>query len=476
MGSEPPIARLSTELLSAVFDQVLQGTGSTSSLLDCMLCCRGWLPLAHRALYRDVVLNAQTLRKFVAREAPVITVVVHTLTVRLDPTELDQPTAVQLLEHLAVRHLKGMTQLGSLSIYQIPRLKVKNDFAIPTNGLAPVLENLPPSCTALEIDSVKMRRRSWDEEDYRRDGPEDKVHLCPYLRKVLPRLQYLRLRLNSLCPDLCGTGYRYDPSKPAGEVEDDYTAVDAPHLRECIISVARKWGPDHGHYGEPNSVLCHDPARLQPCLPALAAHMQRLVRRESKKEGSSSGPEKLWIVDYQPNLGHPRDLNYYAAFVRRDIPSQNSMALPHRHIGALEPDNWHLRYPVPAATFEGRNDDDRAPEWEDVVGYVWAIEQVAEGPAWEDSDWPLPGLRLPSARLRSTSSLAPAKLPMRPKDEFFATRKRNCVLWANERITGQKLLEPTRKALLAQHRDLDMRIPEGWHFPMEGSSFLEKIP
>ncbi|RFU28320.1 hypothetical protein B7463_g7999, partial [Scytalidium lignicola] len=441
-----------------------------------MLCCKGWFPLAQAVLYRDVILTASTLPPFVRRRSSIsadANGAVRVLTLRLDPAKLDQSTVSLLLKEFAIHHLKDMKKLISLSVYQIPSRSPRNDFAIPTNGLVHILENLSQSCTALELQSIKLSHRSPDQEDCVQDGLEDQVHMCPYLREVLPQLRYLRLRLSTLCPDLCGTGYQYDQNKPFIEVKDTYETIKLPYLKECVINLARKYGPMGGNYGAPNSVLCHDPARSQPCLPALASHMRHLVQKDNKENSTPSCPvlKKLWIVDFQPNPVEPTNQNNYAAFIRRDILNQTSLALPHRNFG-MEKVTWHLRQPVPST---GSESHDWKREWEDFVGSPWAIEQLAEGPAWEDLESPLPELRLASQLIKSKSSrFTAAALPVLSKDEFRSKRTLSNVLWANEKIVGQMLMEPTQKGLLAQHNDLDMRIPEGWHFP-SGGPWLERI-
>ncbi|KAI1079763.1 hypothetical protein F5B20DRAFT_542345 [Whalleya microplaca] len=455
-----PITRLAPEILLAIFGQLLVERGPGSMLLSCMLTCKQWLPTAQDTLYRDVVLVASTLALFTSSATATAAKAVRTLTLCLDPAEMDRPSASRLLKDLAVGQVQYMKKLRSLSVYQIPSPRVRNGFMIPTDGLAAIVENLTESCTALEIESVYLREHSFEEEDYMRGPPGDNAHLCPSIRKVLPRLEYLRLRLDTFCPDICGVGYQYDSSDPS-RVSDDYKPVELPRLKQCVVNIARKWGADRGPYGPSNSTLCcqHAHNKPQPCLSILATHLCPHI-----KERRNGVIEKLWIMDYQANLQHPRDPNKYSAFVRRDLLTDTSLALPHRDIGASQIDTWHLRRPILGMLGE---------EWEDVVGESWAIEQLAEGPAWVKST--LRGVRLPAPLMVQSSYYTASTLPVLPKDEFYAKRRLNTVLWANEKRVGQSLLEPVEKELLAEHRDLEMKIPEGWQFPNEGGPWLEKM-
>jgi hypothetical protein len=203
--------------------------------------------------------------------------------------------------------------------------------------------------------------------------------------------------------------------------------------------------------------------------------MQHLVQKQNKENSTLFCPvlEKLWIVDFQPNPQEPTNQNYYAAFVRRDILTQTSLALPHRDFWVREQDTWHLRQPVSATGSERHGGK---VEWEDFVGFPWAIEQLAEGPAWEDLERPMPDLRLASPQVKLKGSrFTVATLPVLSKDDWLSRRRQRNILWANEERAGQRLLEPTQKGLLAQHNELNMRIPEGWRLASDMASFLEKI-
>jgi hypothetical protein len=113
MDSLSHIARFPQEVLSGVFEHLLEEK-SRSTLLSCMLCCKGWFPLAQAVLYRDIVLTTLTLPPFVRRRSSIsadANKAVRLLTLRLDPAKLNQSTALTLLEDFAIHHLKGMNQL-----------------------------------------------------------------------------------------------------------------------------------------------------------------------------------------------------------------------------------------------------------------------------------------------------------------------------------------------------------------------------
>lgn len=463
MASDP--YRLSPDILLCIFDYLL-ACDSTWGLVQCAGCCKMWYRQAQYVLYRDVVLSGLALPRFISSPLSAeATASVRTLTIRLNPVEYTPQAITPLLIELASGHLRNMTNLKSLSIYKLAR-SLRNGFNIPADGLAAMLDSLPESCTALEIESRHLIDRSASFDDYIQAhlGDTNNTHLCHHIRKILPQLRYLRLRVNTLCPDLFGTGFQYDP-KESSDVLTNVTPLNLPHLKECVINLSRKWGHCIGPNGPENSALC--PHQLtkgaikRPCLPLLALQLRHMA-----ETGHIARAEKVWLLTHQPNPRAPKNPNKYAAFVRRDILANTSLALPHRDIGAFMTDTWHLRRPA------GRGAVDEDPGWEDMVGFSWAIEQLAEGPAWEAS---VRGVRLPAALMSRSGNHEVDELPVLPRSEFYARRKLNNVLWANEDRVGRRLLEPTTKDLLAEHEDLDMSVPAGWHFPQEGAAFLEKV-
>jgi hypothetical protein len=212
-------ATLLPEILSRVFNHLL-AYDSTWALVQCMLCCKAWSKQAQYVLYKDLILDGSVLPRLLSSPLSTeATVFVQTLSLRLDPPEeAAAPQAIsQLLINLANGHFRRMTSLQSLSIYQLPS-KLRNGFMLPVDGLAVVLNNLPKSCTALEIESRYLTKHSFDTEDcLRNPSSESNIYLRPCIQKVLPQLRHLRLRLNTPCPDF------YSTPKRSSHVLGDHT-------------------------------------------------------------------------------------------------------------------------------------------------------------------------------------------------------------------------------------------------------------
>ena len=464
-----PFSKLSPELALSVLEQLeWDPDAKQSTLLNCMLCSKDLYALASRILYREVVLTHETLSGFVSRRntgsIAVANRLLQRLTIRLDPTKTNRHDAAGYLEDLGVRHIPLMNNLKCLSVYQIPVRSVSGvDFGVPTEGLAEILRNLPTSCTSLELQSIEIGNSSSQAGVNSQGSGNSGTHLCPLLRQVLPRLEYLRIRLPSLCPEVL--------KQPDASVNSQSPSiVELPHLKECILNMARKWGPLRGPAGPENSPLCSDPD--QPGFPSLARALRRLVH-----ENKAPAAERIWALEFQPHLDEPRNPNKYAAFVVRDVLRQASIALPHRDVHALQRDTWHLRRPVPGSRTT-RADGGVEWQWEDVVGWSYDIEQLAEGPSWQDvaASTTVRGLRIPKSLIQSSEGrrFEVINLPVLSAEQFYVQRRINSILWANEKKVGRFLLIPAEKDLMAEHADLDMVIPKGWRQP-DDAPFLVKI-
>ena len=224
-----PIAKLSPELLGLILSFATADL-SRYACTSILLVCKQWLAVGEPIVWASVYLTHATLKTFtnlaVHLRNPMshiksLTLNLHTLwpaqseilLARSDPQtwpEMANPgTAAQWrdLDRLALLIQQRMTGLTSFSL-QIARLPEGGRTADQHNSpagawmrsatLKRLLESLPTSCTALELDT-----RGRDDAPvcgYRGELPS--FHLCPVIRSLLPRLKHLRLRLGRLCPEL----------------------------------------------------------------------------------------------------------------------------------------------------------------------------------------------------------------------------------------------------------------------------------
>ncbi|MCJ1330147.1 hypothetical protein MMC10_006829 [Thelotrema lepadinum] len=329
------------------------------------------------------------------------------------------------LDELA-RRLISMNRLTSLSITRTFDFEVAG-FWINRENIIKIVDNLPKTCVSLEIDTR-------DNEDNRNFTHP---HLCPSIRRILPRLQYLRLRLNNFCPDLCGLGY--NPASPT-IVTEAFRPVEAPHLKQCIINISRK----EIRFGMSSSSICGDfySRHYGPC-EALAMHLRAMVR-----SGNATKLERLWILDFLPKEESEGAISYQA-YVRRDICAERSLAFPIRNINRYRKDSWLIRVPVAA-------DIEDAEYVEDLLSPSWALQDLAEGESWQEN---LTGVRLPAPVMGRTglSSI----LPVLTREQFGTETNLSCRLWDNENIVGTRLLD-VRNGDLMERTGIVESTPNGW--------------
>lgn len=102
--------------------------------------------------------------------------------------------------------LKRMDNLVSGSLW----LKARSTVFLERNTIADIVDALPASCTALEIDTLGL-----DEHEV-----EGRTHLCDSLRRVMPQMYHVKIHVASVCPALLGTGGHgragRDSTKPCG--------------------------------------------------------------------------------------------------------------------------------------------------------------------------------------------------------------------------------------------------------------------
>jgi len=146
--------------------------------------------------------------------------------------------------------LPTMKRLASFSfcVQQNDSEQSKNTW-LQHGVLKALIENLPESCTGLEIDTARLRQ-----EDYK------KVHLCDTIREVLPRMKHVRLSLGQLCESM----FVSDPSNFTKQTFNDHApiqyictamtyepvvCVHAPLLETLVINL----GSDEGYSIDPLS-------------------------------------------------------------------------------------------------------------------------------------------------------------------------------------------------------------------------------
>lgn len=410
------IETLSNEILLHILESGLP----PSTLSSCMLTCKRWRDLAASVLYRHVVLTNQTLTRWIANSSRPSNSAIESLTLRLEREQASfegiSPAMSQLRTDMEAlpAEFASMTGLKCFSL-RTPQ-SLSTGMWVPEPLLAVLLSRLPAGCSSLEIEVSNT-------QDLRSAEPES-CHLCPYIRRLLPQLQYLRLDLPTLCPEAFGKGL--------GQTSLPFEPVEAPHLEQCLLRIATPTVPSMVS----RTKLCSREDEniiivLADCLRAFAS------------SGNCPNLKLLRILDALPIEGY---FTSFQSFVRRDVLANRSFALPFKGIGTRK-DSQLIRM------FIGED----TGTTQDILSTKDGVQQIAEGHVWAEAT---SGARLPTQVLRETS-LIPAEPVTRTADVWLQETKNSCMLWVYEKRLGTKIIH-IEEGGLTEDCIPEMRLPDGW--------------
>ncbi|KAI5288069.1 hypothetical protein KEM54_005496 [Ascosphaera aggregata] len=213
---------------------------------------RLWYPIAQRIAWRDVRLGPRTLRTFIAHfsdKTAIEKLGPHLRTLTLDlkkaPDVLEYITA---LESFDVKHKwYGQLSVDLLDLRRIlehcPDLRsysfqsgssINFTFIMPQlNASSQALASLPPCLEHLSCLEVDTRRNCSD---------FDRIHICPVIEHMLPRLQCLRAHLDGICsnaliPPTTGFQRLKNVEIKLGDVESSQSVVP--------VRLAVVWNQEH---------------------------------------------------------------------------------------------------------------------------------------------------------------------------------------------------------------------------------------
>ncbi|KAI1294402.1 hypothetical protein F5Y03DRAFT_387672 [Xylaria venustula] len=429
-----PIDQLVPDILLEIFNLLaLDSRKSNAPLLSSILCCQKWRPLASSVLYRHVVLDQTRLEAFLMNRTKCK---LTSLTVKMDllgvnPGDPSPAIAIANARKNCLQKLSSV--IGELNP---TTLSLSVDLPFPCTAVPMViaiLNCLPESCTALEID---LKHSGSFVPHMTPDSALPQPHLCESIRRVLPRLEHLRLRLPLLCSDIfCGT--------PSGQ-DANPQIIRAPLLKTCLINISlRQPGPSNqgARAAECRGNHARTPhiGQLEE-LPSALPPMEGSIRRFAEK--NSNDLERLWVMDVQPlDL---TVLHCYAGWIRRDFLSGESFPIPFWAMGIFSGGACAAR--VPSLT-----DPEVVEDW---VSKIEDLEAVAEGGTWAETQT---GARLPSRCLNKYKP--PANIL--PGRRYREETRTSSMLWHNEDVTGEILL-PRGPGELMKHWELNEITPPGW--------------
>lgn len=454
-----PIDRLPNEIVSNILLHV-KISSSTSFSVQCLLCCKGWRDATLPLLYSHMLLNTSNLpafsKNFNITHGPLIS----SLTVTIDPVQpaedLTAPYPNAFLEdkvymkqhgsqqskdlwstlHLSADNIASMINMTTFSL-TVSTNPHAIGFWIPRPLITKIVQILPITCVNLEIDSRG--------KDHLKPGD---AHLCDALRKILPRLRHLRLRLNTLCPAFLGNGF--DPSQSARTLPS-FKPVAAPGLETLIVNCIPRtiFGSQAyicGTFQENpyTSYSANLPEAWVTIVDALC-----LAQRGS----SFPNAECLQVLHALPHSDNDRSV--YASLNRHNILEDVTWALPFRNILGIRMDSFLIR----------------TPEGLEFLSWPWAIEALAEGELWIEV---LNGARVPKSFLGKHPSLYVQKqLPLLDTVAWKqANPGKSCMLWLNENVSGTQLLSAESSQGIYGVTPVKEQTPAGWY--KDGGGQLQK--
>lgn len=434
----PPISKLAPERLIPIFERPGQPLHAT--VTGPTLGREQRQPLAESVPYDDIVLSGEHLVKFAQKDGYTDDKI-GSLTLRLGPVpvnQLDPTQTVEIIEgwlnalQQLLPRVRRMTNLKSFSILAIFPFPCS-----PCDELASIIEELPKACVSLEID---LRHNTSIQKMLELGIAGPAAHLCDPIRNVLHRLHHLRLRLPKICSAVFGG------------------PVDAPMLEDCIVNCTQRIPL----YSQRDAVAisCSSDyplhtGSLRPTpsvVPELIPKLQSFARHNSCLK-------KLWVIDYKEK-GDGK--NAWAAWVRRDVESDNSWPIPTGNIGGFVEDGWMARLPKL---------DLQEPCTEDLIAHPETLEALAEGCTWSQTRT---GVRLPSPTMAARGHERAVR--PRTRAELHDEEGIGAVLWDNEEISGEKLLAEGPGPLMEMW-DLNERTPHGWtREDFAGSTLVPECP
>jgi hypothetical protein len=436
-------SNLPHDILVAILTQLKEISETNQYLTSCCLVNYHWYEAATPILYGNIALKEDNLVRFCGHlEASKYGAYVHSLTISLSPGE-DLDTIAEL-----VPLISQFKKFRSFSIrINTKWLSSRYDmFIVSHTVLVRLVDALPSSCTNLELDTFGF--------DARKEG--EQVHLCDSLRKILPRMEHVRLRLRT-CEALFA-----DPSIP-----DSF--IRLPNIKTFIYNCYRQPAPGRP-WGMPlptcrctdNSPITHSDSDL--LWYTVTANIEKLV------SATDAVPEDAKIYVFMTTDRNDNDRSLWQAHIRADMQSQSNIALPSRTFW------FHTMTNQPSIV--------RLLDGSELVTFPSIIEAVAEGQLWRNV---VGGARLPSAvladRRADRASFAVGcvemELRLRTSQQWKETAPdRSTLHWNNEKLTGVKLLSAEERKgkdeylVLRQIREIT---PQGWRRVPYMNDVLKRI-
>lgn len=386
--------KLPYDILITVFTQLKRVSTTTQDLTSCSLVNHQWHEATTPILYGNIALKQHNVIRLCEHwKTSRYAACVQSLIISFQPYDYDEPLAqIAALLPFFKNLLSFSFWLGKGKYYH----------TISHTNLVLLLEALPISCTNLERDTFGF--------DVRERGG---AHLCDALRKIIPKMQHVRLRLRS-CEALFT-----DPSTPG-------RFVQLPNLKTFMYNCSRPLGtPLPTCCCEANYPISHDHTHL--VWETVTASLTKMIAAQAAIRKDAK------IYACMTTADRKNDITLWQAHIRADMRSRSSIALPYRDTRLVNMvcGSWMVRL----------------SDSSELMTTPFNIEAIVEGQLWREV---FGGARLPAAVLAEERVGKPSfavgcverKLALLKTDQQW--RDENPVntnsVWDRERRLGYSML------------------------------------
>ena len=438
MSKMAAIDTIPTEVFSEILSLVK--LASVFSLRNCLLVSKSWCFRGRPLLYGNVVLTRpRNVENFCKELTKNTGSYVKSLTIQLGTADWDDANLL-----LSINLLPGaFCKLGNLSTFSlfVPPAK-RYGIDIHRAVLVSLVDALPASCVNLEIDTQGRDAMPVAGE----------THLCDRLRRVMPRMQHVRLRLRYMCSALLGDGppLPLRQSDSISEGTESFTPISLPKMRTLLLNCRVSGGGRDTRCDSLFGVELPISERAkQTAWNSLTQALEQLVQCENSHQQAA----KLYVVDFLTR--DTDDKRDYSTFLCAEMTTKVTIAVPCRMvaIGVQEP--YLLR------TLDGR----------ELLSTLIGFEPLMEGEIWKTVAG---GARLPAELARKLASFPTEKeaLRIRTVGEWkLQYPRKSCQLWSNERTADMRLLEAEKRegaeAYLSRHLVVEKTPPGFVRSPAE---------
>ncbi|KAH6623173.1 hypothetical protein F5144DRAFT_471254, partial [Chaetomium tenue] len=309
-------------------------------------------------------------------------------------------------------------------------------FEISQTAIASIIESLPQTCVSLEIDTAGL-----DGHATTSLGPIP-IHLCETLRAVLPRMRHVRLSLRTMCSSLFGTG----AALPQNNTTSSYHPITLPNMQTLLVNCKRAWKTAPICPNTPDSTSPTPTPAPQDSWDSVTAGLHALATTTTKPNHVNPSASLYAVTSTPPD---DSDASRYITLIRADITRQTSHAFPVAFVTRGPPAAWLMR----TGGGEKVISSDTAAlvgVVEGQAGWVTTVSGGARLPGRVAVEW---GLGSIGEGLVEEGGVWRAANP----------RKMH-LLWYNEQVSGQRLLDGEVRAGEAylEREPLVEKTPAGW--------------